>query len=339
MFIKQAPPARSFRWAIFTALATVVVAISLLLNLVLVCVVAAQADLPSAPKQTVLFTGDATQEIGVIEVKGVIMPGTFEKFDSVLTTIEADKNLKALILDIDTPGGAVTPSDQIYHRVMAFKSRMKEENRTVPVVASIGGMGTSGGYFVACSADYILAERTGLTGNIGVILPRFNVSKLAEKYGVEETTITSTGATYKNAGSMFKPEDPKDTAYIQKIADDAFATFKSVVQKSRQGKLKFPMATVADGRAFMAPEALTMGLIDQVGTANDAYAYAATAAKLSKPQIIRYEAPKTALETLLGGSQSKSNIALQFDGNALKVDSAAIEQLVSPRLMYLWRGE
>lgn len=339
--VSTAPAGRSFSRVIFTTLATTLFAGSLALNLYLLMwsgLMSASAD--AGAKQSVVRDGDQSQKVGLISVKGVIDGGTFKKFDKMLTQAEADPNLKALVIDIDTPGGGVTASDQIYNRLKRFRTAMESSGRTIPIVSTIGSLGTSGGYYVACGTDYIYTERTGLTGNIGVLMPRFNVSKLAEKYGVQETTIVSNGAPYKNAGSMFQPETEKDNKYIQQIADDAFAAFKDVVKAGRASKLTAPMETVADGRAFFAPEAAKLGLIDATGTADDAISWVATKAGLSKPHVVRFEEPASFLSVLAGGGEAKSNLGVSLDGKSVRVDAGPIvDELLTPRLMYIWRGE
>jgi protease-4 len=341
VIVQSAPASRSFTRAIFTTLATTIFGVSLALNLYLLLWSGLMAGGSSGTvsRQEVVIAGDVKQKVVVIGVKGVITGATFKRFDEMIAQAEEDKDLKALVIDIDTPGGAVTASDQIHNRIQKFKAKIAGSGRTVPVVATIGALGTSGGYYVACAADYVFTEPTGLTGNIGVILPRFNVSKLVEKYGIEETTIASTGATYKNAGSMFKPENERDTAYIQKIADDAFASFKSVVATGRKGKLKAPMAEVADGRAFLAADALKMGLIDEVGTASDAYAYVAKQVGLGKPHVVRYEPPASLMEALLGGgAESMGNVSVGYVNGELRLGADAVNELLTPRLLYLWRA-
>jgi protease-4 len=339
--VTTAPAGRSFTRAIFTTLATTVFAASLALNLYLLAwsgLMSSAND--SGARQNILREGDLSQKVGVISIKGVIDAGTYKKFDKMLTQAEADANLKAIVIDIDTPGGGVTASDQIYARLQRFRSDMEASGRTIPIVATIGSLGTSGGYYVACATDYIFAERTGLTGNIGVLMPRFNLSKLAEKHGVEETTIVSRGAPYKNAGSMFQPENERDNQYIQQIADDAFAAFKDVVKTGRANRLTAPLEQVADGRAFFAPEAARLGLIDATGTADDAFAWAANKAGLSKPHVVRFEEPPSFLSALSGQGEARTNVGVTFEGRSVSVDAAGvINDLLTPRLMYLWRGD
>ena len=340
VIVQTQPAGKSFARTIFTTLATTIFGLSLALNVYLLMFSALMAGGETPAKQGTILEGEPTQKVGVISVKGVIMANTFKRFDRLLTEAEKDANLKALVIDIDTPGGAVTASDQIYTRIGQFRQRMSDQGRTVPIVSTIGSLGTSGGYYVACATDYIFTERTGLTGNIGVLMPRFNLAKLAEKYGVEETTIASNGAPFKNAGSMFKPETPAETAYIQKIADDAFAEFKNVVKASRQAKLTVPLEEATDGRAFFAGDAVKMGLIDATGSSTDAFAYAAKQANLTKPHVVRYEEPPSLLGALSGEGEALGDTSISLDGKSVRVDAqSVVNELLTPRLMYLWRGQ
>jgi len=329
------PPPRRQRVvfpAIVTAVATIAFAGSLLLNvLLLIAVAGGKSDGGTAVKRTTLVDGAADQHVIAIPVAGIITDRTAERFDKLLTEAAKDKHLKAVLLEVNSPGGAVTASDEIYHRVLRFKA----DRPGVPVVAAMGSLATSGGYYVACAADHVVAQRTTLTANIGVLMPRFNVAKLFAEYGVEETTITSTGATFKNAGSMFKPERPEETRYIQRIADDAFAAFKDVVAAGR----KLPRADVdkiADGRVMMGGEALALKLVDQIGYRDDAIAHVASTQGLSNPTVIRYEPQPTLLGALAGDGEAMGHVR---PAQGLAIDRAAVEEMLTPRLMYLWRGE
>src|SRR5258705_10183593 len=210
-------PRRSFAGIIFTTLATTIFGISLTLNLYLLFT-SSLAGGSDKIIQKVLVEGDLKQKIAVIPITGMILSGTAERFDQMLTTAEKDETVKAIVVDVDTPGGAVTPSDEIHARI----ERFRKTNPTRPVVVTMGGLATSGGYYIACAGEYVFAQRTTLTGNIGVIMPRYNVSKLAKAYGVEEVTVTAPPDGFKNAGSMFAPVDEKDNKYLQGLIQNAF---------------------------------------------------------------------------------------------------------------------
>jgi protease-4 len=212
----------------------------------------------------------------------------------------------------------------------------------------MGGLATSGGYYVACAGEYVFAQRTTLTGNIGVIMPRYNVSKLAKAYGVEEVTVTAPAKGFKNAGSMFAPVDEKDNQYLQGLIQNAYDKFTSVVAAGRKGKLTAPVTQIADGKVLSADEALAFGLIDKIGYAADAYDHAASAAKLTNKHVVKYTKRSPSLFDLLGAAEGKSTLSTTTDSSTgattinginINVDSSLLDELARPRPLYLWRGQ
>jgi protease-4 len=338
-------PQRSFARVIFTTLASIIFGLSLTANLYMLFFSGLGSNLGFSQSkgitQTVVVEGDTHQKIAVIPVTGVIMDGTAEKFKQMLTLAEKDTNVKAIVIDVDTPGGAVTPSDEINASI----TRFRKDNPGRPVVVTMGGMATSGGYYVSCAADYIFAQPTTLTGNIGVILPRYNFSKLAQSYGVEESTITAPLNGFKNAGSPFAPITEKDTQYLQTLIDNAYGKFTGVVLSGRQGKLKGSITNIADGEVYPADKALALGLVDQLGYESDAYDKAAKLANLTNKHVVKYNKVQTLMD-LLGGMEGKSNLSathnnggVTINGVNVNIDAALLDELSRPRLMYLWRGQ
>jgi protease-4 len=329
------PPRRSFGMGLLGTLASWMFSLSLGLNLILLAMAFGFSS-DETFHQTVVVSGDTNQKIAALPIKGVIDDAMASRFAAAIRKLETEGDIKALVLEIDTPGGSVTASDEIYHEILKFKAE-----KHIPVVVSMGGLATSGGYYVACAADQIIAQRTTITGNIGVLMPRYNFSKLADKYGVEDTTIKSTGSEFKDAGSMFRPERPEEHAYWLGLIDDAYATFKSVVQTGRGNNLKASMPEVANGKAYTSNEALKMGLIDRQGYASDAYGVAASLASLSKMHVVRYEPVQSFLNMF--GAESKfigqSTKNVTVNGVNLSIDRHFLDELSAPRLMYLWRGE
>jgi protease-4 len=283
-------------------------------------------------QQTIAAGG--SDKIAVIPLRGVIDTGTSTQFDRFLDLAQSDKNVKAVVIEIDTPGGTVTASDEIYNRIKAFKAK-----KAVPVVVSMGSLATSGGYYAACGADYVFAQPTTFTGNIGVLMPRYNFSKLMDKYGVEETTIVSTGAKFKNAGSSFRPESPEEKQYMQELADSAFTQFKTVVTQGRSSKLKGNLEDIANGKVYTANNALNLGLIDQVGYLSDAHAYAASTAGVSGATVVRYESPPSLMQILMSSKSNVSGATASGGGVNVNVDASLLRELTTPRPMYLWRGQ
>lgn len=347
MFYPPPPPppkqGRTFAGMIFMTLASLIFGGSLILNVYLLVFTGIVSGASStSSRQTTILEGDASQKIAVIPIAGIIMDAQAAQFERFIKMAEDDMNVKAVILAVDSPGGSVTASDEIHHRVTAFKQK-----RNIPVVISMGSLAASGGYYIACAGDHVIAEPTTLTGNIGVLLPSYNVAKLADKWGIEETTLHSSGADFKNAGSMFHETVPTETAYFQDIIDQAFVTFKKVVKDGRTSHTNFVAANidqVANGKIYTAKDAMSLGLIDQVGYAADAYASAQTLAKLSKPQVVQYHNPPSFLEALssksnVGALHAQSGVGLDASGVTVKLDWQSLQEMATPRLLYLWRGQ
>src|SRR4051812_7799816 len=226
------PPRRSggMGRALFIALLVLMLLGSGLLNLILLA--GSLGGSGTTVQQTVLEAGSGSDKVVVVPLRGIIETEMSQQFDRFMDAAQADKSVKAVGIEIDSPGGTVTASDEIYNRIKLFKSK-----KPVPVVVSMASLATSGGYYAACGGDYVFAQPTTFTGNIGVLMPRYNFSKLMEKYGVEETTIVSSGATFKNAGSSFNPENAEEKKNMQELADNAFTQIKDVVTTGPSSKL------------------------------------------------------------------------------------------------------
>ena len=336
MYYGPPPKARGggFVRGVFVTLATTIFGLSLTLNIYLLLASGFLGG--SSQRSSDLVEGDPMQKIAIIPIKGVIMDDASAQFARFLKQAEADSAVKAIVLEIDSPGGSVTASDEIFHRIERFRA----DHPSKPVIVSMAGLAASGGYYVACGGDYVFAQPTTLTGNIGVLLPQYNVSELFDKWGIEETTITSQGAPFKNAGSMFRPESPEERAYLQGIADKAFAQFKGVVSKGRTGRLKKPLVEIANGKIFMADDAKALGLVDDVGYLHDAYKHAATKAGLSNPTVVRYQDPPTLMDMLMSGKSNVSGAGASGSVtiNGINVNASDVYEMTTPRLMYLWRG-
>jgi protease-4 len=315
---------------IFMTLAGMIFSISLLANIYLLAF--AGIFSASGTQESVVSEGSLDQKIAVVPISGIIDGGTASQVNEWLKKIEQDKNVKAVVLAIDTPGGSVTASDQIHHYVQRLR-----QNRSMPVAVAMGGLATSGGYYIACGTDHIIAQETTLTGNIGVLMPRFNLSEMVKRWGVEERTLTAPREGFKNAGSMFAPENEKDREYLQKIIDNAYTRFTTLVNEGRKGRLKGDPKQMFNGQVYTARDALADGLIDEIGYPDKAYEWAAKKANLDKPRIVRYQPRPTLMDLLT----AKSGIGFSAGDSSVsvKVDAKSIDELTTPRLLYLWRGE
>ncbi|MBC7783806.1 MAG: signal peptide peptidase SppA [Burkholderiales bacterium] len=323
-----------FARAIFTTLAVSILGFSITLNIYLLIAQGFFSGSAGSVGRTVITDGDTATMIAVVPVHGAIRDKTATHFREILKELEADASLKAIVIDMNSPGGTVTASDDIYEQILDFK-----RNRGIPIFVAISELGTSGGYYVSCAADQVFAQRTTWTGNIGVLIPRINLAKLGEKYGIEDQTVTSTGATFKNAGSPLKSDTPEQTAYWQGLTDEAFAVFKSVVMTGR----KLDQATVdriANGKVYTGNEALKLKLVDSIGNLEDAVGAAAARAGVSRPHVVRLERHLSFMEALSGEEKSESALGSIRVGNTeVKLDQRLLDNIISPRPLYLWSGQ
>jgi protease-4 len=323
---------------LLTVIGVLVLLVSIITNVALIGHDAIAGGLGAAGvRETTLISGDSDQKVALIPiVNEMILESHAQLLDKMLEAAEKDASVKAVVLQIDTPGGAVTPSDEMNQRILTFKKR-----KPIPVVVTMGSLAASGGYYTACAADYLFAEPTTITGSIGVLMPRYNFAKLADKYGVEDISIHATGSPYKTAGSPLKPPTTQETEYLVGLIDADYTRFKQVVVAGRGSKLTQPITEIANGKAYTADEALKLGLVDAIGYPADAAAYAATAAKLSKMTLVKYDAPPTLLELFSSSAASlppaKAAGGLQING--VQINAASIDSLLTPQLLYMWRGE
>jgi protease-4 len=205
----------------------------------------------------------------------------------------------------------------------------------------MGSMATSGGYYLACAADYIVAQPTTITVNIGVLMPRYNLAELADKWGVKDSTVKSSGSPYKDAGSMLRAETPEERAYFQTLIDQTYTQFKSVVKSGRGKQIAAAKSTVdevADGRALIAADAMAKGLVDQIGYLDDATSYAASLKGLTKPTVVKFEERPTLMD-MFSSSKFDAGNAKVVNGVNVNVDGNLVKELLTPRMMYLWTGQ
>jgi protease-4 len=213
--------------------------------------------------------------IGVVPVKGVIIDS--KPVNDVLEKFGKDDGIKAVVLRIDTPGGGVGPSQEIYEKVQWLRTKKT-------VVASMGSMATSGGYYVACGAEKIVANPGSLTGSIGVIMHFTNVEDLFKKLGLRASVIKS--GRYKDAGSPFRDMTKEERDLLQALIDDVHEQFVAVVSASRALD-KETVKGFADGRIFTGRQAVGLKLVDELGDLDHAAGLAATMAKLDgKPELV-----------------------------------------------------
>jgi protease-4 len=258
-------------------------------------------------------------KIAIVEVEGLIYEPEVEHAVRQIRQARDDSAVKAVVLRIDSPGGTVSGSDRIWREVEMLKRSGK------PVVASLGGMATSGGYYVAAPADQVIAEPTTLTGSIGVISELPNVEGLMGKLGVE-MQIIATGK-WKDTGSYFRPMTDEEQRRWRDLLDSAYQRFTRIVARGRRLGISEVQA-LADGRIYTAEEALGLKLVDAVGYLDDAILSAKRRAKLEAARVVRYSQPFSWTDALspFGGR-----------GGGPVLDPEALLRLQVPRMLYLAR--
>lgn len=206
--------------------------------------------------------------VGVVECKGTIgdtQNGVdADKVTKILKKFEKEDDIKAIVLRVDSPGGAVAPSQEIHDAIKRIKAKKK-------VVVSMGNLAASGGYYISAPADRIYAEPGTLTGSIGVIFMHFNVRGLLDWAKVEETTLKT--GKYKDTMSPFRPIQEIDREEIQSISDDIYGQFVKAVAEGR-GLKEEQVRAIAEGRIYTGRKAKELKLVDELGGMDEALAAA-----------------------------------------------------------------
>ncbi len=204
-----------------------------------------------------------------------------------------DKSIKGIILKVNTPGGGVAASQEMYEIIKKTRDAGK------PVIVSISSLGASGGYYASCGGTIIVADPGSLVGSIGVIINLMNFKDLAEKIGITETIIKS--GELKDAGSPFRELNEKDREYFQNIVDDSFDQFLDVVSKERKID-KEKLKQYANGRVFTGRQGKEIGLVDSLGTYEDAVRIAAGMCGIEgEPVIVREKERLSLAERIIDG--------------------------------------
>ena len=234
------------------------------------------------------FSGGG-EKIAVVELENVIVSS--KSIVRQFKRYQKDKSIKAIVFRIESPGGGIAASQEIYEHVR----RVRESGK--PVVASMGSMAASGGYYVALGADSIMANPGTTTGSIGVIATFPNYSKLMQKLGIEMTVIKS--GKYKDTGSPYRAPTADDKKYLQGWIDNGYDQFVAAVAKERHMSIA-QVRRLGEGRIYSGEQAFENGLIDTLGTYEDAIDLAAKAAGIEgEPRIVRQQKKKLTTFDLL----------------------------------------
>lgn len=269
-------------------------------------------------------TGEA--KVVRIPVEGIIMLGEDNwkagNANTVLRSIRRathDPDVEGLILEINSGGGGITDSDILYNELKKFKA--SDPKRFI--VTIMGDIAASGAYYIAITSDYIMAHPTTLTGSIGVIMQSYNFKELAQKIGIKDVTVKS--GENKDLLNPFNDVKPEHKELIQKVISAMHDRFVTLVAENRKMP-KEKVAPLADGRVFLADEAMKNGLIDGIGYDEDARAKMAELLEVDSIKVFKYEEEMGLFDLL-----ARPGFGVNFDLKRLLQD-----QTRDGRLSYRW---
>ncbi len=255
------------------------------------------------PPQELYHSGDraADDKIAVLTVNGTIMPPFTERLIEQIKAAEKATEIKGILLVVDSPGGLVADSHEIYHRLKKLSDKK-------PVYVQMKRMAASGGYYIAMGAGpkaKIYAEPTTWTGSIGVIIPRYDVTKLAEKFGVDSAPIKT--GEFKDALSPFRPLSDNERKVWDNIIGQAFDQFREIIDTNRETMNAEQVAAIATGEIFTAKDAKTKGLIDEIGYEEESIEALKSQLNLKSVRVVTYSHPITLVDVLLGATAKSSS--------------------------------
>ena len=319
----------------------VILCISLLLNFVFIIGSGSGVVMDEPPKfeeSTVVAAvaakdgKESKDKIALITLRGIISgmePGSIgdtmvDDLKIQLQQAVNDEKVKAVVLLIDSPGGEVTASDNIYSAVKSVRDKSKK-----PVVVHMGAMAASGGYYVACGASHIIANETTFTGSIGVIMQGLNYQELLGKVGVQFNTFKSGKMKDMLSGSRAMTDEERE--YIQAMIMQTYGKFVGIVAKERGLPEDQLRSGLADGRVISGKDAFDAKLVNQLGGIEDAYAKAMELGKAPGARIIRYDSPMGIgrLLKMLGKSEGTKIEVKLADGLAPKLEAGRLYYLPS----------
>jgi protease-4 len=275
---------------------------------------ASRGFMPALQEITVEDGAAGAGKIAVIPVQGIIYTddqtewGTsmVDDIKNALQTALEDDSVKAVVLAVNSPGGEVTASDIIYHEVLKVQKKK-------PVVVAMTSLAASGAYYIACAADWIVANETTFTGSIGVIIQSLNYEGLFDKVGLDAVVFKS--GKFKDMLSGSRPMTPEEQAYVESMVMQVYERFLGIVSRARNLPADGLRDTFADGRIITGKDAKEAGLVDQLGYVEDAYDKARALADAPDAGVIRYQSGINFQRLLrLIGAGAQSKVQVQLDG-------------------------
>lgn len=280
--------------------------------------------------------GKGAGKVVIIEVEGMLMnartggflqasENTVSLFAQEMDKAARDKNVKAVVLRVNSPGGTVTASDLMYEIVTDFREKSGK-----PVVASTQEVAASGGYYVACGADQIIAHPTSVIGSIGVIFSTFQLEGLLDKVGVEVEAVKS--GPLKDMGSPFKALEKDEREVMQAMVDDYYARFVDVVRTRRNVNDPETLKLVTDGRVFTGTRAVQLGLADRAGRLDDALNLARELGKAPGAKAVIYKRPYG-----YGGSIYADGSVPPPRADVMRLQMPGADKVLPGGFYYLWQ--
>ena len=344
-------PRRSILAWFGNIVATTVVILSLLLNVIFFWAVGSAGEKSALAEKHQAGKPLSSNKIVIVRIDGVLMEGLTGYFRRQIAQAAEDAAVKAVVVRINSPGGTVTASDDIHKRLTLLRDGDPQKHTSPkPLVVSMGSIAASGGYYIAMPARTVLAERTTITGSIGVYASLPDATELSKKIGLSMRVIKDGDVKY--SGSPFKEMTPHETQLWQDMVDHSYLQFLQVVEEGRpslKGKLQQDITVnkdvairsgkersrhvqytryLADGGIFTSDQAKQHGLIDQIGYLDDAIDIARATANLGDDyNAITYERPISLLTTFLDINAQPPQATL--------LDPERLANAAVPRLWYL----
>lgn len=254
-------------------------------------------------------------EIKSYEKRGFIKQKSNIELLDDLNKIANNKKIDGVLLRLDSPGGLAGTSEEIYQAIKYISSKK-------PVIASIGNTGCSGAYMIACGANEIIASKMSLVGSIGAIMMIPNLNKVKDKIGIDMITIKS--GNMKDIGNMFREMSEEERTFIQSLSNECHQNFIDIVKESRNAKLSNNIDEVLDGRILSSKTALGYGLIDKIGTYDDAIELLCNKLSTTRDKVnIMYEKQKTGIISKLIQTSANNIINCAVDTVFNKIECSS----------------
>jgi protease-4 len=277
-------------------------------------------------------SGEGSDKIAVLPVAGTIAseaPGALgaataspETLRNQLRQATEDRRVKAVVLEVDSPGGGVVPTDQMHDSIQDFKGETGK-----PVVVSMGQTAASGGYYISTAADRIFANANTLTGSLGVIFEYLNFTEAAEEYGIQQEVVKS--GPFKDIGSPTREPTEEELEILQAYVDEGYDQFVQVIVEGR-GLPEQIVRELADGRVYSGQQAETLGLVDELGDLERATEASRELAGVERATVVRYQRQSPGIFELL-----QARLAQPKPEAVQVLETAGLD--LNPELQYLYR--